>query len=69
MSIGLGAAPRYRGCLKRTIQALWSGGAQFKTFATQLNQAHLSLSEPIREEAHCHFMGEGPLAFVHEKAT
>jgi hypothetical protein len=40
-----------------------------KTFAIQLHQPHLPLSDPIREEAHRHFMGQGFLVFVDEKAT
>jgi hypothetical protein len=56
LSIGPGASPRYRRDLERTIQALWSEGAQLKRFASHLNQAHLPLSEPIREEAYSHLM-------------
>jgi hypothetical protein len=48
---------------------LWAVSAQLKTFAIHLYQPHLPLSEPIREEAHRHFMGQRLLALVDEKAT
>src|SRR5712671_1335599 len=38
-------------------------------YGVALHEPHLPLSEPIREEAHRHFMRQGLLAFVDEKAT
>src|SRR5579864_6668710 len=64
-----GALPGQRGRLQRAVEALWSVGAQLKAIVTDLDEPHLPLSEPIRKEAHRHFMGQGLLVFVDEKAT
>src|SRR5437762_1532127 len=55
--------------LQYAVYALWSVSAQLKTFAIQLHQPQLPLADAIREEAHHHFMGQGFLALVDEKAT
>jgi hypothetical protein len=68
-SIGLGAAPCHRGRFQGTVAASWSVGAQSKGFAIGLPQPDLPLSEPIREEAHRHFVRQGPLVLVDEEAT
>jgi hypothetical protein len=47
---------------------LWSVSAQSKSFAIHLYQPHLPLSEPIREKADGHFMGQRSLVLVDEKA-
>jgi hypothetical protein len=68
VSIALGPSPRQRGRLERTVEALWSIGAQLKSFTIDLYQPHLPSSEPIREEAYGHFMGQRLLVLVDEEA-
>jgi hypothetical protein len=69
ISIAFGASPRERGRLQRMAEALWSVSAELEAFAIHFDQPHLTLSEPIREKAHRHFMGQGFLALIDEKAT
>jgi hypothetical protein len=56
VSIGLRASPRQRGCLQHTVEALRLVGTQLKAFAIHFDQPHLTLSKPIREETHRHFV-------------
>src|ERR1700720_805149 len=69
VSIGLRASPRQRRRLQYTVNASWSVGPQSKIVAIPLDQPHLPLPEPVREEAHRHFVGQGLLALVDKKAT
>src|ERR1700704_6942369 len=69
VSIRLSAPPGQSGRLEHTVEALRFVGAQLKAFPVHLHQPYLTLSEPIREEAHRHLMRQRPLGLVDKKAT
>src|ERR1700737_1177079 len=66
--VGLSPAPKNRGGLQFAFETLRPVGAQLQALAVDLHQSHLALTNPVRKEADCHFMGQAALGFIDEEA-